>query len=124
MTTRLEDFDFESTCQALQGVSGRSPAESRDPVEVAAYALHFLFATGQLKVFREYLRDVKEPANPPVHIEHEFTGMQQATAWLHGQPPPALETRVKVAGKTHAVWRDDGGTLRLVPAPSLEELEE
>lgn len=67
---------------------------------------------------------MKEPASHSVHIEREFPDMEQASAWLRGQPSPALETRVTVAGKTYAVWRDDAGTLRLVPAPSLEELEE
>ena len=124
MTKRLVEFEFEATCRTLGGAARASPEETQDAIEVAAYALHFLYATGQLKAFREYLQDVKEPASRSVHIEREFPDMEQASAWLHGQPPPVLETRVAVAGKTYAVWRDDGGTLRLVPAPSIEELEE
>ncbi len=123
MTKRLAEFEFEATCRILGGTASGSPEEARDAIEVAAYALHFLYATGQLKAFREYLQDVKEPASRSVHIEREFPDMERASAWLHGQPPPSVETRVAVAGKTYAVWRDDAGMLRLVPAPSREELE-
>ena len=124
MTKRLAEFEFEATCRTLGEAARGSPEDAQDATEVAAYALHFLYATGQLKAFREYLLDVKEPASRSVHIEREFPDMEQAAAWLHGQPPPTLETRAAVAGKTYAVWRDDGGMLRLVPAPSIEELEE
>lgn len=65
MTKRPEDFDFEATCRALEGVAGNSPVEAQDALEVAAYALHFLYVTDQFKAFREYLRDVKEPASHP-----------------------------------------------------------
>ncbi|WP_309895500.1 hypothetical protein [Archangium sp.] len=124
MTKRLAEFEFEATCRTLGGAAKGSPEEAQDAIEVAAYALHFLYTTGQLKVFREYLQDVKEPVSRSPHIEREFANMTQASAWVHGQPPPEVETRVAVAGKTYAVWRDDAGTLRLVPAPSLQELEE
>jgi hypothetical protein len=124
VTKRLAEFEFEATCRTLGEAARGSLEEAQDAIEVAAYALHFLHATGQLKAFREYLKDVKEPASRSVHVEREFPDMEQASAWLHGQPPPTLETRVAVAGKTYAVWRDDGGTLRWVPAPSIEEWEE
>ncbi|HEX8820782.1 MAG TPA: hypothetical protein VF794_12710 [Archangium sp.] len=124
MTKRLEDFELESTCRALQGAATGCPEEAQDAIEVAAYALHFLYATGQLKEFREYLHEVKEPASRSFHLERDFPDMEQASAWLHGQPSPTLETRVAVAGKTYAVWRDEAGILRLVPTPSLQDLEE
>ena len=78
MTKRLEEFDFEAACRALEGAAGRSPEEARDAIELAAYALHFLYATDQFAAFREYLRDVKEPATREVRIEREFDDMAEA----------------------------------------------
>ncbi len=121
MTNRLEDFDFEATCRALEGVARGSAQDAQDAIETAAYALHFLHVTGQFKAFREYLHDVKEPTSHTV--EQEFTDMEQAVKWLHGTPAPVAETRVRVAGRMYAVWRDAGAP-RLMPAPSPRELEE
>lgn len=99
MTKRLEDFDFEAACRTLESVAGSSPPEAQDAIELAAYALHFLHVTEQFNAFREYLRDVKEPATREVG------------------------THVKVGEKTYEVWSDSTGRLRLVPAPSLQELK-
>ena len=125
MTKKLEDFDFEATCRALEGVAaGAASEEASDAVELAAYALHFLYVKGQLPEFREYLRDIKEPAEPESAVEREFAEMEQARGWLLTEPPPAPQTRIRVAGKMYITWRDAGGTLRLVPTPSASELEE
>jgi hypothetical protein len=123
MSKQPEDFDFEATCRALEGAAGSTSEGTREAIEVAAYALHFLYATDQFKAFREYLREVREPLPSTVHVEREFTDMEQAEAWLFGHPPPAQETRVSVAGRTYAVWSHEG-MLRLVPAPSPQESEE
>ena len=71
MTKRLEDFDFEATCRTLEGVAENASTEAQGALELAAYALHFLYATDQFAAFREYLRDVKEPAerSPPEGTE-------------------------------------------------------
>ncbi len=123
VTKRPEDFDFEATCRRLEGAAEKSSQETQEAIETAAYALHFLYATGQFKAFREYLRDVKEPASHAVPIEQEFTDMEQAMRWLQGTPSPLPDTHVRVAGRRYAVWLHED-TLRLVPAPSPEELEE
>jgi hypothetical protein len=107
----------------LEGAAGKSSQEVQEAIETAAYALHFLYATGQLKAFREYLSDVKEPASNGGSVEQEFTVMEEAITWLHSTPAPTPETRVRIAGKRYAVWRHEGA-LRLVPAPSPGELEE
>ncbi len=123
MTKRLEEFDFEATCRALEGVAKGSPEEARAAIELAAYALHFLYTTDQFTAFREYLRDVKEPAAREVRIEREFEGMAQALEWLAGSSP-AAGVHVKVGGKTYEVWTDAEARRRLVPAVSLKDLEE
>jgi hypothetical protein len=123
MSKRLEDFEFEATCKALEDVAGDTPANYRDAIEIAAYALHFLYVTDQFEAFRDYLREVKEPATHTASVEREFTGMEEAMAWLRGQPPPSLEMRVRVARRVYSVWRD-GDTLRLLPIPTPQELEE
>jgi hypothetical protein len=117
VTKRLEEFDFEATCRALEGVAESSPEEARDAIELAAYALHFLYATDQFKAFREYLHDVKEPATREVRIEREFDDMAQAMEWLNGSSPPA-GIHVKVGGKAYEVWRDAEAKRRLVPTVS------
>jgi hypothetical protein len=119
----LEEFDFETTCRALEGAAESSPAEARDALDLAAYALHFLYATDQFKAFREYLHDVKEPATREVRIEREFDDMAQAMEWLSSSSPSA-GVHVKVAGKTYGVWRDAEAKRRLVPAVSSLDLEE
>ncbi|WP_307734186.1 hypothetical protein [Stigmatella ashevillensis] len=121
MTKRLEEFDFEVTCRALEGVAESSPEEARGAIELAAYALHFLYATDQFKAFREYLHDVKEPATREVRIEREFDNMAQAREWLNGSPPePGVH--VKVGGTAYELWRDTEGKLRLVPSVSPKDL--
>lgn len=123
MTKQLEDFDFEATCRTLESAAGSSPAEAQRAIELAAYALHFLHVTEQFKAFREYLREVREPATREVRIEREFDDMAQATAWLSGQSPVS-GTHVKVGQKTYEVWSDPSGKHRLVPVPLLQELKE
>jgi hypothetical protein len=123
VTKRLEDFDFEATCHTLESVAGNSPQEARDAVELAAYALHFLHVTEQFNAFRDYLLDVKEPATREVRIEREFDDMAQALEWLSG-PSPVQGAYVKVGARVYEVWSDSTGKLRLVPAPSLQEVKE
>lgn len=121
MTKRLEEFDFEATCRALEGAAESSPEEARAAIELAAYALHFLYATDQFTAFREYLHDVKEPATREVRIEREFANMAQAMEWLNGSLPQS-GTHVKVGGKAYELWRDAEGKLRLVPSVSPKDL--
>lgn len=121
MTKRLEEFDFEATCRALEGAAGNSPEEARDAIELAAYALHFLYATDQFKAFREYLHDVKEPSSREVRIEREFNDMAQAMEWLNGSLP-ASGMHVKVGETAYELWRDAEGKLRLVPFISPKDL--
>lgn len=123
MTKRLEEFDFKATCRALEGAAERSPEEVRAAIELAAYALHFLYATDQFTAFREYLHDVKEPAIREVRIEREFDDMAQALEWLNGASP-AAGVHVKVGGKTYEVWRDATAKGRLIPTVSPKDLEE
>lgn len=122
MTKRVEEFDFEATCRALAGLAEKSSPEDQDALEIAAYALHFLYVADQMKSFRDYLRDVKEPASSSDQVAHDFPDMAQALAWLQGTPAPAQETRVRVAGRTYAVWSEAGG-LRLVPVVSPRDVE-
>jgi hypothetical protein len=121
VTKRLEEFNFEATCRALEGVAKSSPEEARDALELAAYALHFLYATDQFTAFREYLHDVKEPATHEARIEREFDDMAQALEWLNS-PLPQSGMHVKVGGMAYELWRDADGKLRLVPSVSPKDL--
>ncbi|WP_224371585.1 hypothetical protein [Hyalangium versicolor] len=122
MTKRLEEFDFEAACRALGSVSESSPAESREAVELAAYALQFLYVTDQLPSFREYLRDIKEPATREAHVEHVFDDMPHAVEWLK-ESAPAPGVYVKVGERTYEVWRASDGKLLLVPHVSSADLD-
>lgn len=123
MTMRLEEFDFEAVCRGLEGVAENSPDEARAAIELAAYALHFLYTTDQFTAFREYLKDVKEPATPEVRVEQVFDDMAQATEWLNASSPaPGLY--VKIGEKTYEVWKDAQGRRRLVPHVSPKDVEE
>jgi hypothetical protein len=123
VTKRLEEFDFEATCRTLEGVAESSSEEIRAAIELAAYALHFLYARDQFTAFREYLRDVTEPATPEVHVDQVFDDMPQAMSWLSASSA-ASGLYVKVGEKTYAVWRDAEGKRRLVPHISPRDLEE
>lgn len=123
MTRRPEEFDLDATCQALEGIAKKSSPEDQEVIELAAYALHFLYVADQMKAFRDYLRDVKQPASSEPQTAHDFPDMAQAMAWLRGSPPPAAETRVRVAGRAYAVWSDTEG-LRLVPVVAPRDVEE
>jgi hypothetical protein len=59
-----------------------------------------------------------------LRVEHEFEDMTQASKWMATQPPSSHGTLVKVAGRTHTVWRDEDGSLLLLPSFSPQELEE
>lgn len=121
MTKRLEEFDFEATCRALAGAAQGSPEEARAAIELAAYALHFLYATDQFTSFREYLRDVKEPASREARVEREFDTMAQAMEWMNSSLPPS-GLHVKIGGAAYELWRDAAGKLRLVPFISPKDL--
>jgi hypothetical protein len=124
VTNRPEDFDFESTLQSLAASARKAPEQEQAAIKLAASALHFLFAENRLHEFRRYLQEADKPASDVVRIEHEFVDMTQASKWLTTQPPPKHGTLVKIAGRTHAVWRDEDGSLLLLPSFSPQELED
>jgi hypothetical protein len=119
----VRDFDFETALRSLAVTAGKAPAEEQEALKLAASALHFLFAENRLHEFREYLHEADQPAVLAVRIEREFPDMTEASRWLATQPLPKHGTLVKVAGRTHAVWRDEDGSLLLLPSFSPEELE-
>lgn len=123
MTNRPEDFDFDAALQSLAASSKKVPEEEREAIKLAAQALHFLFAENRLHEFRRYLSEATQPAVDVVRIEHEFADMTQASKWLTAEPPPRHGTLVKVAGRTHTVWRDEDGSLLLLPSFSPQDLE-
>ncbi|ADO68204.1 hypothetical protein [Stigmatella aurantiaca] len=123
MTKQLDDFDFEATCRAIEGVAEQASSDSQAALKIAAYALHFLSSTEQLPVFQEYLRDVTEPANRAGRAAQDFVGMAEATGWLT-ESRPTSGTQVKISGKLYEVWKDAMGKLHLIPYPSAEDLQE
>jgi hypothetical protein len=124
MTSRLEDFDFETTCNDLgTSVSGASQ-EARSATEIAGYALHYLFATGQLADFREYLRIAQEPVQGEILSEHVFKDMEQAEKWLASQPPPQWGVIIKADGRTYTVSKRAATRLVLLPSFLPEELKQ
>jgi hypothetical protein len=124
VTSRLQDFDFESVLRSLAVTAKKVPAEEEEAISLAASALHFLFAENRLHEFRRYLQEAQQPAVLAVRVEHEFPEMSQAAKWVASQPPPRHGTLVKIAGRTHTVWRDEDGSLLLLPSLSPQELEE
>lgn len=124
MTNRAEDFDFDATLQLLAASGRRVPADEQEAIRLAARALHFLYAENRLHEFRRYLRDADQPAGDVLCVEHEFEDMTQASKWMATQPSSSHGTLVKVAGRTHTVWRDEDGNLLLLPSFSPQELEE
>jgi hypothetical protein len=123
MTNRAEDFDFDATLQLLTASGRKAPADEQEAIKLAARALHFLYAENRLHEFRRYLRDADLPAGDVLRVEHEFEDMTQASKWVATQPPSSHGTLVKVAGRTHTVWRDEDGSLLLLPSFSPQELE-
>ncbi len=116
-----KSFVLEQVLQSLERASQQFPAESDEnaSIELAAWALTFLDREDQLAAFRQFMERVKLP----ITIEHEFADMPEAQRWLSGSPPPTKGTQVKVAGRTHTVWRKNG-TLLLLPSFTPQELDE
>lgn len=115
MTTRPEDFDFEALCSTLENTAEQAADAAREAVCTAANALHYLYVTGQLSAFREYLRDA-DSAVPSVDPSHVFPDMTHAEEWLTQQPLSSWGTLVKVEGKTFAVGKRAELKLMLVPS--------
>jgi hypothetical protein len=123
LTTRPEDFEFESLCNALEGAVEHVPDTARDALSTAANALHYLYVTGQLTAFREYLRDTDRAAPSGVDPAHVFPDMARAEEWLRNQQMSSWGTLVKVAGKTLAVGKRAEMKLTLVPSFTPQEVE-
>lgn len=110
--------------KALERASQQFPSDSEEnaSIELAANALVFIEQEELLAAFRRYLERAKLPASQVIFVEHEFTDMAEAQRWLNTQPPPKRGTLVKVAGKTHTVWRHHGDLL-LLPSFTPQEAE-
>jgi hypothetical protein len=119
------DFQVEQVLQSLERASQQFPAESDESasIRLSAYALAFLQWEDQLDTFRQFLERMTQPASQVKTIEHEFADMPEAQRWLSGSPPPTKGTQVKVAGRTHTVWRKNGALL-LLPSFTPQELDE
>jgi hypothetical protein len=123
LTTRPEDFEFESLCHALEGAVEHVPDTASDALSTAANALHYLYVTGQLSAFREYLRDTDKAAPFVIDHAHFFPDMARAEEWLRKQPLSSWGTLVQVAGKTFAVGKRAEMKLTLVPSFTPQEVE-
>ncbi|WP_143076137.1 hypothetical protein [Stigmatella erecta] len=123
MTTRPEDFEFESLCHALEGAAEHVPDAACDAISTAANALHYLYVTGQFTAFREYLRDADRAAPSLVDPAHVFPDMAHAEEWLRKQTLSSWRTLVKVAGKTFAVGKQAKMKLTLVPSFTPQEVD-
>jgi hypothetical protein len=123
MAQRLEDFDFEATCDALGASASAASQEAQAAHEIAGYALHYLFATGQLAEFRDYLRTAMEPVQSEIRSEHVFKNMEQAEQWLTSQPPPEWGVLIRVAGQTYTVGKRAETQRVLLPSFTPEELK-
>ncbi|WP_225408806.1 hypothetical protein [Stigmatella hybrida] len=123
MTTRPEDFEFESLCHALEGAVEYVPDAAHDAISTAANALHYLYVTGQFTAFREYRRDTDRAAPSLVDPAHVFPDMGRAEEWLRKQPLSSWGTLVKVAGKTFAIGKRAEMNLTLVPSFTPQEVD-
>lgn len=120
-----KDFVIEQVLESLERAAAKFPAGSDEnaSIELAAYALTFIEWEDHLDAFRPFLERAKRPASQTIFIEHVFADMPEAQRWLNAQPSPAKGTLVKVAGKTHTVWKR-GGDLLLLPSFTPQELGE
>lgn len=125
MNHNPKDFVVEQVLESLERAAARFPAGSDEnaSIELAAYALAFIEREDQLDAFRPFLERVKRPASQTKFIEHTFADMPEAQRWLNSQPSPARGTLVKVAARTHTVWKR-GGDLLLLPSLTPQELGE
>lgn len=123
MANRPDAFDFDATLRSLSETLERAPEVEKGAIQTAIDSLLFLFAQNRLQEFRDYLRSANAPADVVFPIEHEFEDMARAATWLSSQPAPRHGTLVKVAGRTHTVWRDEDGSLLLLPSFSPQELD-
>ncbi|CAM3172850.1 hypothetical protein G4177_26270 [Corallococcus sp. ZKHCc1 1396] len=123
MASPLDDFDFDALFPVMERLSKTAAPEDERVLRIAAYGLHYLHKLSMLDGFRMYLRDAQAPATDVNLIEHEFVSMPDARQWLsqaHGQD---VGTLVRIAGRTHAVWREASGELTLVPSLTPQDLE-
>lgn len=118
-----DEFDFDATLRSLSETLKKAPEEEKAALQTAIDSLLFLFAQNRVQEFRDYLRTADAPADLVFPVEREFADMAQAAKWVASQPPPRHGALVKVAGRTHTVWRDDDGSPRLLPSFSPQELD-
>ena len=123
MTSPLEDFDFDALFPVMERLAQTATPEEERVLRIAVYCLHYVDKLAMLDGFRSYLRDAQTPATDENLIEHEFVSMSDARQWLAQAQGRDVGTLVRVAGKTHAVWRDEAGELTLAPALTPQDLE-
>ncbi|RYZ43075.1 MAG: hypothetical protein EOO71_04915 [Myxococcaceae bacterium] len=100
-----------------------SSPEDEHVLRIAAYGLHYFHKLSMLDGFRAYLRDADAPATDANLIEQEFVSMPDARQWLAQAQGQNVGALVRVAGRTHAVWREASGELTLVPSLTPQDLE-
>jgi hypothetical protein len=123
VANRPEEFDWEAMLRSLSETLRKAPPEERAAIQLAFDALLFLSAENRVHEFRDHLRKAGQPASAVFRIEREFADMTEAAGWLAAQPLPKHGTLVRVAGRTHAVWRDEDGRLLLLPSFTPQELD-
>ncbi|MCY1043674.1 hypothetical protein OV208_20310 [Corallococcus sp. bb12-1] len=123
MDSPLDDFEFDALFPVMERLSKASSPEEERVLRIAAYGLHYLHKLSMLDGFRMYLRDADAPATDENLIEQEFVSMPDARKWLSQAPGQNVGTLVRIAGRTHAVWREASGELTLVPSLTPQDLE-
>ncbi|WP_257450617.1 hypothetical protein [Archangium lipolyticum] len=98
-----------------------SPSGS-EPLRTAAIALHFIWGSGHLHNFEDYLACLGEGASTT--LSPSFDTREQAEAWLQQPMDPRHAHKVAIAGHLYSVgYSLERGTRFLVRVPDKTELD-
>jgi hypothetical protein len=117
---RLDMEEVSNVLQRLQKDMGALPGT--EPLRTAAIALHFIWGSGHLLNFEDYLACLNENASTISYPS--FDTPEQAEAWLQQPMDPRHAHKVAVAGRLYSVgYSLDRGVRFLVRVPDRTELD-
>jgi hypothetical protein len=115
-------LDIDTACGALQRLQEEIGAPpGAEPLKTAALALHFIWGSGHLYNFEDYLACFNQGDSPT--SSSSFDTREQAEAWLHQPMDPRHAHSVAIAGTRYSVgYSLERGVRLLVRVPESVEL--
>lgn len=115
-------LDIDAACSVLQKLQEKigSP-QGTEPLKTAAIALHFIWGSGHLSNFEDYLACFNQVDSPP--SPSSFDTREQAEAWLQQPMEPRHARCVAIKGTQYAAgYSPERGVRFLIRIPESTRL--